>query len=374
MKRSNLDLLRVLEESPLATAIYDNPGLRIAFANEAMLKMWCAAPSILGRQFGEVFPSFKKEGFASILENVWHSGITYRATDTPAIIVDGHEKNTRYFDFEYKALLDDSGQTYAILHSATDVTQRKLNEGQLQSQQEQLSFNSELETLTYTLSHDVKNPLCVAQMGLAYLQDHEDITLSDRTQWYHAISQALANVESIINQTVQLSEARSIANIPKINDLTQKIPAWCEEARLLHHSPNSTINLGELFPVYGDIGAIYQIFINIIGNAVKYSSSIVDAKIEIYSEKTDKGTVYFVRDNGIGIPEPELDKIFCISKRGSNALEYQGNGIGLCLAKRIIERYAGRINVSSKEGRGTLVRLFFPDKSSSSSTKPNLRS
>ncbi len=367
MKRSDLDLLRVLEKSPLATAIYDSPGLRIAFANEAMLKMWCATPNILGRRFGEVFPSFKEGGFASILENVWGTGITYRATDTLAIIVDGHERNTRYFDFEYKALLDDSGQTYAILHSATDVTQRKLNEGQLQSHQEQLSFNNDLETLTHTLSHDVKNPLCVAKMGLSYLQNHhEKITLANRTQWYRTISQALTNVESIVNQTVQLSEARSIANIQKVNNLIQKIPAWCEEVKLLYHSPNSIINLGELLPVYGDIGAIYQIFINIIGNAVKYSSSVVDAKIEIYSEKIDKGTVYFVRDNGIGIPESELDKIFCISKRASNALEYQGNGIGLCLAKRIIERYTGTINVSSKEGRGTLVRLFFPNKSSSS--------
>lgn len=361
MEKHNLDLLQVLAYSPLATAIYDNSNLRIAFASRVMLDIWCASSDIVGRPLGDVFPSFKEEGFVSILEKVWHNGITYQSSDTPAFIVDGAERHLRYFDFEYKPLLDAAGNTYAILHTATDVTQHRLDTSRLRVQEEQISFNSDLETLTHTLSHDVKNPLSVAKMGVSFLKHQKDIQPASNLRWYEMIEQALINVENIVNQTVQLSEARLIANIQKVNDLTQEIPTWCEEVKLLHPSFGGTVRLGQLLPVYGNMGALYQIFINIIGNAIKYSASVPAPEIDIYSEKTDKGVAYFIKDNGIGIPESELDKIFCVFRRASNTAEQHGNGIGLCLAKRIIERYSGTINVSSKEGKGTLVRLFFVD-------------
>ncbi|ERJ57310.1 PAS domain-containing sensor histidine kinase [Sphingobacterium paucimobilis] len=360
MEKINLNLLDVLDHCPLATAIYDTADLRITYANTAMLDMWCMSTDILGQCFSEVFPGFTEEGFTSILEKVWYTGITYRATDTPAVIVDGNSKYTRYFDFEYKALVDSEGITYAILHTATDVTKHQIATSQLRLREEQLSFNNDLETLTYTLSHDLKNPLSIAKMGIGYLKSQKDVLAFHNLQWYDTIAQALNNVENIVNQTVQLSAARSIANVQEMNQLDERIATWCQEVKLLYPQFKGNISLGQLLPVYGDIGAIYQIFINTISNAVKYSTCIQQPEIEIYSEQIDKGVVYFIRDNGIGIPENELDEIFCVHGRGSNASKQQGTGIGLCLVKRLLERYRGTINISSKEGKGTLVRLFFP--------------
>ncbi len=361
MERINLNLLEALDHSPLATAIYDNSDLRIAYANTAMLHMWCMDSHILGKCFSEVFPGFTEEGFASILQKVWHTGITYRATDTPAVINDGSDKYIRYFDFEYKALVDPYGATYAILHTATDVTKRQLTTHQLRLREEQLSFNNDLETLTHTLSHDLKNPLSIAKMGIGYLKNQKDVLAFHNLQWYDTIAQALNNVENIVNQTVQLSAARSIANVQEVNQLDNQISTWCQEVKLLYPQFKGNISLGQLLPVYGDIGAVYQIFINTISNAVKYSTCVQQPEIEIYSEEIDKGTVYFIKDNGIGIPEDELEQIFCVHGRASNASRHQGTGIGLCLVKRLMERYQGTINISSKEGKGTLVRLFFRD-------------
>ncbi len=359
MEITNLNLLNALDHSPLATAIYDNSDLRITYANAAMLHMWRTGSEILGQSFSEVFPGFTEEGFTSILEKVWHSGITYRATDTPAVIIDGPNKDTRYFDFEYKALVDQKGDTYAILHTATDVTKRQLTTRKLRLREEQLSFNNDLETLTHTLSHDLKNPLSIAKMGIGYLKNQKDVLTFHNLQWYDTIAQALSNVENIVNQTVQLSIARSIANVQEMNELLERMPTWCQEVKLLYPQFKGNIHLGLILPVYGDIGAIYQIFVNTISNAVKYSTCVAQPEIEIYSEQIDKGTVYFIKDNGIGIPESELDQIFCVHGRASNASRHQGTGIGLCLVKRLMERYEGTINISSREGKGTLVRLFF---------------
>lgn len=361
MKNDNLNIVEILKHLTLATAIYDNSELRIAFANPAMLDMWCASSTIIGKRFGDVFPSFKKEGFERILKEVWNTGVTYRATDTPAVIVNGTEKHARFFDFEYKAMLDSAGKTYAILHTATDVTERKLTKSQLHIREEQLSFNSELETLTYTLSHDVMNPLSIAKMGLSYLQNNKEIPAETHDQWVDTVSNALENIENIITQTAQLSKARLIANHQTVHDIAHQLPVWCEEIQLLYPKFKGSITMETLLPIYGDIGAIYQIFLNIISNALKYSSNLPNAAIAIYSKQVDNGVVYFIKDNGIGIPESELDNVFCVYRRASNASTRKGNGIGLCLVKRIIERYSGSINISSEEGKGTLVKLMFPN-------------
>lgn len=359
MEKLDLDLLHVLEHSPLATAIYDSPDMRIAFVNKAMLDMWCATSDIVGQCFGDVFPGFKKEGFASILENVWSSGITYSAKDTPAYILNGTEKHLHYFDFEYKALVDELGLTYAILHTSTDVTQRFLAEKENINHRE-MSFNSDLETLTYTLSHDVKNPLSVAKMGINYLLNEGDTVSHTHYTWYKTILDALLNIETIVDQTVKLSATRLLTNKQQLNHLTDYIPGWINEAKLSYNANNTAIQYGQLLPVFGDIGALYQIFINIITNAVKYSVCVTKPVIEIFSEQTDGGVVYFIKDNGIGIPEKEMERVFCAFKRASNVKRQEGSGIGLCLTRRIIERFSGTINVSSKEGVGTLVRLYFP--------------
>lgn len=356
-----LDVLTILDYSPLATAIYDNSDLRIAFANVAMLKMWRVDTSIIGQRFGTVFPGFKKEGFVSILENVWNTGITYKDIDAPAYIVDGEERHLRYFDFEYKALVNEHGQTYAILHSATDVTLRKQTINQLHSQQETMVFNNDLEALTYTLSHDIMNPLSTAKMGIAFLQRQGNIPLENQSKWYQTISQALVDMENIIKQTAKLSEARSISNDQKFNELTPVLPIWCKEVQALYNSHADHITFGKLLPIYGDIDALCQIFTHIINNAVKYSLQVPAPSVNIYSEKTEEGTAYFIVDNGIGMSPSELDKIFCVFKGGPNTVTDRSNGIGLCLAKRIIERYSGTINVSSEQGKGTIVRLYFPD-------------
>ena len=356
-------LIDVLNHSPLATAIYDSSDLNIAFANEAMIAMWCSNPSIIGKPFSEAFPNFKEEGFSRILENVWQTGISYKAMDTPADILDGDFTHTRHFNFEYKALVDANNETFAILHTSIDVTAKNRALQMLKKQEQQLSINNDLEEITNSLAHDAKNPIAIARLAIDTLREDNKVDSDKRTQWYDIIDQAMVSLNTIIDKTVQLSEARAYSPEKTLIHVADKIKFWCEDAILLHDAPNTTIETGLLLPVLGDQGGIFQLFSNIISNAIKYSSSVREPSVQIYSEKTSKGVVYHIKDNGIGIPEQEIDEIYYNFQRGSNSSKHRGSGIGLFIAKRVIKRLDGQINISSKINVGTEVRLFFPNQS-----------
>lgn len=351
-------LLDIVDKSPLATAIYDTPDLHIAYVNQYMLDTWRADRSIVGRTFSACFPSFEKEGFSSILKNVWKTGISYKAKDTPADILFENKKTKRYFDFEYKALLDADGKTYAILHSSWDVTDRKLADDRMKSQKEQLAFNRKLDLLAHTLSHDLKNPLSVLKMSNSFLLSNLDKPADVTRRWHENMALAIRNVESIINQNLQISKVRVSQQEAEYIEMDKKIDHCIAEVKLVFPQGKIKFKLGHLYPLYMDRGVAFQIFFNLLSNAVKYAKMTDQDYVEISSEKTSKGIVYYLEDNGTGIPDHELDHIFRHPEPSGKSSK--GSGIGLSLVKELVERMEGTINLSSEFGKGTLVRLFFP--------------
>lgn len=137
-------ILEILSFSPEATAIYDNQDLRIAYANGKMLELWGREDDIVGRNFSDVFPAFTEQGFTEILKGVWREGNTYKAEDVAVDVLINDKLELFHFDFEYRAILR-NGQTYAILHTAKEVTDRKKAFAALEAKEAlQKSLNEEL--------------------------------------------------------------------------------------------------------------------------------------------------------------------------------------------------------------------------------------
>ena len=117
-------LLEVLTLSDDPTTIFTSEDLHIGFVNNAMLRFFGKDRSIVGKRLIEGVPELAGQPFIDILKDVWRSGQTYRAQDMPAQLETNGLLTTSYFDFEYRALTDETGKTYCILHRATDVTAR----------------------------------------------------------------------------------------------------------------------------------------------------------------------------------------------------------------------------------------------------------
>lgn len=352
-------LLSVLHHSPQATAIYDDCELNIAYANQSMLDIWCADQSILGKTLGNCFPGFVQEGFCAILKNVWKTGISYRATDTPAHIVTGSTKVKRYFDFVYEAMVDADGQTYAILHTASDVTDRKLTYNRMEQQREELSLNHKLDLLANKLSHDLKNPLSVLKLGNDFLTKNEHISPPIAQRWYKNFADSIHSIESIINQTLLVSKVRGTKNVTECIAVDEKIGSWIKEVKMNYPDQEIEFRLGHLYPIDADMGAVYQIFTNLIANAVRYAIQ-ADAYLYIYSETTAQGIAYMLEDNGRGISQNELDLLLNPQVQERHNLPNMATGIGLSVVKNLMEYLGGSMHVSSESAKGTVIRLHFP--------------
>ncbi len=222
-------------------------------------------------------------------------------------------------------------------------------------------LNNELEMFTYTLSHDLKNPLSILKMGLQYLQNtKQKLDEEKRKKWFTTLSAGIQNIEDIINNILHLSHNKynkiTKDRVP-LKFLLRKI---VEETRLVYGGSSCEVVYGTLLPVWGEKSAIYQIFTNVIGNAMKYSQQNPHSTITISSKIENDEVCYEIRDNGIGIPAADMDRIYNMFGRGKNTTYYKGSGIGLSLVKRIIERLEAHIEITSTEGQGTTVRMRFP--------------
>lgn len=360
MNRYENFVLEVLKQSNGAIAIYDTADLRIAFVNDAMLEIWGRKEDIIGQYFGEVFPEFTEQGFTDILKNVWTKGQTYEAKERRAAVTINGVTEVKYFDFIYQAVLDEEGKTFAIVHTATDVSSRRHALNRIQEQDTIIAFNNELQILTQSLSHDLKNPLSIAKMGAQYIQMKDILTGPEKSKWTAIILDAITSVESIIGHKIQLNQTRLLTYHNECVSLEKAIGKICLESQMLYNSTNCAFKIGSLEPLYGDESVFYQIFFNIIGNSVKYSARQKRPLVEIRSTKERGYIVYTIQDNGIGIPNKELESVFREFRRASNTMGYPGTGVGLCVVKKIMNRFQGKIKLSSMVDKGTTVELFFP--------------
>jgi len=155
-------LLRILALSKDATAIYNDVELHITFANNAMICLWGKDQTVIGKRLADAVPELEGQPFIGMLQSVWRTGKTIADTDVEAMLKVNGELRSFHFDFEYRALLNEQGKTYAILHTATDVTERfkareldkererkeqELNEELMASNKELISLNEEYRIL-----------------------------------------------------------------------------------------------------------------------------------------------------------------------------------------------------------------------------------
>ncbi|WP_437919723.1 sensor histidine kinase [Sphingobacterium sp. LRF_L2] len=234
------------------------------------------------------------------------------------------------------------------------------NKEQNRSLEELTLLNNELEMLTSTLSHDLKNPLAIVKMGVQYLRAKEQLTREAQLKWLDTISTGVLDLESLIENTVKIGKERNRIYAKDSVAMSALIKKLANDAKLLYGNPQCKFTFGELHSICGDKGILHQIFMNLIGNAVKYSLKSASPTVSISSCRQLEHVIYIIKDNGIGIPKKDLPQIFKIYRRASNAHEFIGSGIGISLVKRLLESLSGTIQVVSIEGESTEFTLKFP--------------
>jgi len=223
--------------------------------------------------------------------------------------------------------------------------------------------NAELERFTYTVSHDLRSPLVTIRGFLGYLrQDAESGDLIRFDKDLARVANAVDKMQALLNDLLELSRIGRIINPP------EKIPfrEIVAEAIELLNGPLEENDIRmivqeESFPnIFGDHARLVEVMQNLVGNAAKFMGDQAHPTIEIGTdgEDADKKTIFFVRDNGIGIDHQYHERIFGLFNRLDPSID--GTGIGLTLVKRIIEIHGGRIWIQSESGAGATFYFTLP--------------
>jgi signal transduction histidine kinase/HAMP domain-containing protein len=243
-----------------------------------------------------------------------------------------------------------------------DITERKLLELEREKFTRELTEkNAELERFTYTVSHDLKSPLVTIKTFLGYLS--QDMTADDKQRVENDLlfmNGAANKMGLLLQELLEMSRIGRIVN-PSIENSSAEI---IKEAVGLLAGPIAdrgvkVIFSGKLVTLYGDRSRLIEIWQNLVENAIKFMGDQPSPQIEIGVEHKDSDTVFFVRDNGIGIEPQYQSKIFNLFEKLDTKTE--GTGMGLAIVKRIVELYQGKIWVESKgTGQGTIFYFTLP--------------
>ncbi|HTF18540.1 MAG TPA: ATP-binding protein [Chryseolinea sp.] len=250
---------------------------------------------------------------------------------------------------------DKSGNYSYARCSVVDNTARK------RAEQESMRLNKELEAFAYSVSHDLRAPLRSIN-GYAQIlkEDFEEKLGTDGTQLIEIITKAASGMDQLINDLLQFSRIgrEGINKVrTKMIDLVTPILdelVNAEKGRKI----NITLVMNGINPV--DVNMFRQVWINLISNALKYSTNKSETTIELGSQESEDETIYFIKDNGAGFDMAYAHKLFIAFQRLHKSKEFQGTGVGLALVKRIIEKHGGAIWAEAKVGEGATFYFKLP--------------
>ena len=226
--------------------------------------------------------------------------------------------------------------------------------------------NDELQQFVFIASHDLKEPLRKIQIFISHLENSLKVGLAEKTNHYlDRINNSASRMSNLIVDLLEysrLSDTVKVEEIP-IEDIINEVLLDLE---VLIEEKGANIIIGQLPKIIVVPSQIRLVVQNIIVNALKFTRDGVKPEINIYSDFNDLNKknenmirIYF-SDNGIGFNEIYLNKIFTIFQRLNLKNKFEGTGIGLAIAKKIMDKHKGTISAKSIEGKGSTFIISFP--------------
>lgn len=239
---------------------------------------------------------------------------------------------------------------------------RELEQRVLERTEDLQLANQELEAFSYSVSHDLRAPVRHISGFAAMLQSHAAASLDEKGRRYLGVIQSSTErMGHLIDDLLAFSRhgraalrRQPVALEPLVEQIRQAL-----ESETVGRS--IAWQIGPLPTVVGDAGLLRQVFINLLGNAVKYTRGRAEARIEVGAlAAADGEAVVFIRDNGAGFDMKYADKLFGVFQRLHNDDEFEGSGVGLATVRRIVQRHGGRVWAEAALGAGATFYVALP--------------
>ena len=335
--------------------VVDRATGQMSFGNKAVATaVGCDHPSFQGRPVQELFEPAQATRYELQNSQVFETGEVLHVEETMAT-----PTGEIYVDTYKIPLKRPHGEVYALIGTSRDITDRVQVREALAAQTIQLeATNRELESFSYSVSHDLRAPLRHLEGFIKVLKQQLATVLATDTDAAHYVSRiqnSCQKMGQLIAALLDLSQVgrRSLhCTSVALDTVVQSVLNTLS----LTSSEHCVLTVQPLPQVEGDSTLIQQVFVNLLENAVKFSRDRTPARITVGCHR--EGILY-VQDNGVGFDMTYADKLFSPFQRLHPAKAFPGTGIGLAIVQRIIHRHQGQIWVESAPNQGTTVFFTF---------------
>jgi PAS domain S-box-containing protein len=367
LEAANQLLESLIENIPAMVFAKDARDLRfVRFNRGGESLMGVRREDVLGKTDRDLFPHGMAENFISKdRETLAQHGVI----DIPEEELVSLTHGRRILHTSKVPIRGEDGQPILLLGIAHDITERKAAERRIVALNEELirqaqllqSSNQELESFCYSVSHDLRAPLRAINGYARLLERNYGSRLDDEgARFLSTICSACERMAHLIDDLLEFSRlGRQTLQLEPV-DMASMVSKVIDDTMEGREVTPPVIETLPLPPVNGDRGLLHLVWLNLIDNAIKYTTGMESPRIRIDAEIVGDEVIYSVTDNGIGFDMRYAEKLFGVFQRLHSDAKYPGTGVGLAIAHRIIARHGGRIWARSEPGRGTTFSFAIP--------------
>lgn len=351
---------RVLNNSPSKIAIL-SPDLEVVYANELMINSNAIWKNSIGKKINEISEDLLPESknFYRIKESI------HQAINTNSLVqveLEYHEPsgNNSFTLFNILPINNGAKELQNIILTGTDITSVKQIQQAIQEKNNELSkINSELDNFVYSVSHDLRSPLLSIKGILSLIFNTTDIN-EDVFQYLKMADESIDRLDGTIQEILEYSRNSRLDVQPETFDLCQLVSTIFDDLKFSSETNiEMKLTTSESALIKSDMYRMNTLLKNLIGNAVKYRNKEIDSPfVEFIYFKKENEIIIQVKDNGEGISQSNIDKVFEMFYRANSSSV--GTGLGLYICKEIITKLKGNITIESELKVGTTVTITLP--------------
>ncbi len=357
-------LATIVKQSNDSVYIIDDANTIISW-NDGATKMYgYTEKEALDMKVWNIIPEYLHQETLTVLNNL-RAGQSLNSVETKRIT-----KHGKIIDvlLSSSVIVDNDSNTKSISVTEKDITQQKIADAEIKKLNNELKdklhqlevTNKELESFSYSVSHDLRAPLRAISGFTGIIKYKFSAEFNDEVnRLLNIVKESAEQMGNLIEDLLKFSrlgkQALSFASINMCRLIEEILAEFTVEEKYKIEN-----NITKTLVIRADLLLMKQVFVNLISNAIKYTSKKENPHIIIASEIKENECLLYVKDNGAGFNMRYYDKLFGVFQRLHSDKEYEGTGVGLSIVQRIITRHGGRIWAEAEENVGATFYLSFP--------------
>jgi PAS domain S-box-containing protein len=351
LNKANHFLDTILENIPDMVFVKNANDLRFVRFNKAGERLLgFSSEDLIGKNDYDFFPAEQADFFVSKDRAV--------LDEKKLFVIDEEPIKTKYGErwlHTKKIPIMENGTPIFLVGISADITEQKKHQDAI------LQLNKELEAFSYSVSHDLRTPLrAISGYSQILEEDYSKVVDEEGRRLLKIISGNAVKMGVLIDDLLRFSRLGRKELQKKQTDMQALAEAAVAEITK-GQAYNTQVKIDIKQAINSDESLMRLVLINLISNALKYSSKKESPTVEIKSVEKDGEVIFSVKDNGVGLDMRYLDKLFGVFQRLHSAEEFEGTGVGLAIVQRIISKHGGRVWAEGVVNEGATLYFSIPN-------------